>query len=434
MVEAKRKELSVRAERALLLGASFFRGDGGDKESFQELTKLAETAGAKVIQGVLQKRERIDPTYYIGRGKTLELASLCKERDIDVVICDDDLTPAQVRNLEHVLDTKVVDRSELILYIFATRAKTSQAQMQVELAQLEYTLPRLRRMWTHLDRIGGGIGIKGPGEKQLEVDRRLVSRKIYELKKKLRQIEGRREQQVSARRDHFRISLVGYTNAGKSTLMNALTHAGVLVEDKLFSTLDTRTRLLSLESGRKALLSDTVGFIKKLPHHLVASFHATLEEVRQADLLLHVVDMSSPAVIEQIKSVYEVLEELGCHRKPTILVLNKIDAPFDDVTLTLLKAKHPGSVTVSALSGQGLGELKEKIVDFFDKRCVELELTCGTAEGRLLAYLYEKGYVLSRKLDGHKLHFRILIEERYIPKLSKLASDLEIAEVSQARA
>ncbi|HHT9152760.1 MAG TPA: GTPase HflX [Candidatus Hypogeohydataceae bacterium YC40] len=427
MVQEKRKELSVRAERAILLGTLSLKGvANGDIE---ELNQLAKTAGVIVVENVLQRRDKIDPTYYIGRGKAEELATLCRDNDIDVVICDDDLTPAQVRNLEKLLNAKVVDRSELILYIFATRARTTQAQLQVELAQLEYTLPRLRRMWVHLDRIEGGIGTRGPGEKQLESDRRLVSKRIFDLRKKLKEIEGRRHQQVTARSGCLKVSLVGYTNAGKSTLMNALTQAGVLVEDRLFSTLDTKTRILHLENGRKALISDTVGFIKKLPHHLVSSFHATLEEVRQADLLLHVVDVSSSTALEQIKAVNEVLEELNCEQKPTLLVLNKADALTEQANLTFLKSLYPESAVISALTGEGIPELKKKIQDYFDRRCVELRLTCGAEDGKLTAYLYQKGHVLSQRLDGQKLSFHLLIEERYIPKISELASDVELSYV-----
>lgn len=426
MIELKKANPSVRAERALLLGA-ITSGNGSDADSLEELARLASTAGVRVVGGVTQKKHKIDPTYYIGKGKAIELATLCRDHAIDVVICDDDLTPAQVRNLEKILNSKVIDRSELILDIFAHRARTRQAQIQVELAQLEYTLPRLKRLWTHLDRYRGGIGTRGPGEKQLEVDRRLVSKKIYELKKKLREIEGHRRQEVAARKECFKVSLVGYTNAGKSTLMNALTDASILVEDRLFSTLDTKTRMLHLENGRKALLSDTVGFIKKLPHHLVASFHATLEEVRQADLLLHVVDVSSPAVIEQVRSVNDVLKELDSEKKPTILVLNKIDALKDDAVLTLFRAKHPHAVSVSALSGQGLEELKRKIVEFLEERCVEIKLTYAATNGKLSAYLYDKGYVLSKRLHGDRLHFHMLIEEKYIPKIRSLCGEAVIS-------
>ncbi|MCB7128488.1 MAG: GTPase HflX [Candidatus Brocadiales bacterium] len=427
MTELKKIDLSVRAERAFLIGVVSSRSRGCNKESLEELARLAKTAGAFIVDGTVQKKSRKDPTYYIGKGKALELASLCRDRKIDVVICDDDLAPAQVKNLETTLNSKVVDRSELILDIFAHRARTRQAQMQVELAQLEYTQPRLKRMWTHLDRYEGGIGTRGPGEKQLETDRRIVSKKIHELKKKLKEIEGHRRQEVASRKECFKVSLVGYTNAGKSTLMNALTEAAVPVEDKLFSTLDTKTRLLRLGHGREALLSDTIGFIKKLPHHLVASFHATLEEVRQADLLLHVVDVSSPSVLEQVAAADEALRELESEKKPTILVLNKTDIISDDTITTLFRAKYPHAISVSALTGWGLDELRGKIVEFIDEKCVDLKLTCGTADGRLSAYLYEKGCVLSKRTVHNKLHFHVLIEEKYIPIIKKLSSGAEVS-------
>ncbi|MEE9201446.1 MAG: GTPase HflX [Candidatus Brocadiales bacterium] len=427
MADLKKTKLSIRAERAFLLGVISPRTSPRNKESLDELARLATTAGARVIDGTLQKKLKKDPTYYVGKGKAHELASVCRDRKIDVVICDDDLAPSQIKNLEKVLNSKVIDRSELILDIFAHRARTRQAQIQVELAQLEYTQPRLKRLWTHLDRYEGGIGTRGPGEKQLETDRRLISRKIHELRKKLREIEDHRRQEVAARRECFKVSLVGYTNAGKSTLMNALTKAAMSVEDKLFSTLDTKTRLLRLGHGREILLSDTVGFIKKLPHHLVASFHATLEEVRQADLLLHVVDVSSPSVLEQVQSVNEVLKELGSEGKPTMLVLNKIDAVSDDTIPTLFIAKYPHAVPVSALKEEGLYELKKKMVAFLEENRVELKLTFGPADGKLTAYLYQKGRVLTKMTTGNKLHFHVLIEEKYIPIIRKLSSNVEIS-------
>ncbi len=425
MVELKRTDL--RAERAILIGALLPKNGVDEESSLCELERLAETAGAKVIESVIQKRQSIDPSYYIGKGKALELAAMCSAMDVDVIICDDDLTPAQVRNLERIINTKVVDRSELILHIFATRAKTNQAKLQVELAQLEYTLPRLRRMWTHLSRIEGGIGTRGPGEKQIESDRRIVAKKINNLKRKLREGEKRKARLVEARKDYFTVSLVGYTNAGKSTLLNALTDADAFVEDKLFSTLDTKTRMCKLSDGSKVLLSDTVGFIRKLPHQLISSFHATLEEVRSADLLLHVVDISSPVAVEQADAVNVVLNELGCSDKTTIMALNKADAIKDESLSTFFRNKYSDCILMSALKGYGLSELKQRIIEHLGKNQVEINLKCSTGNGKLIAYLFENGRILSREFKDETVSFHILISEKHLAKLHKFGSnDIQI--------
>jgi GTP-binding protein HflX len=428
MVELKRTDLSVRAERAILLHTILHKDN---KDSLAELMSLAKTAGVKVLDSVVQRRRKVDPTFYIGKGKVSQLAELCKNKEIDVVICDDDLAPAQVSNLEKVIDTKVIDRSELILDIFASRAKTAQAKLQVELAQLEYTKPRLKRMWSHLSRIEGGIGTRGPGEKQLEVDKRLLSKRLLVLKKRLGQIEKRRKHQAKARKEYTTVSLVGYTNAGKSTLMNRLTDAGVFVEDKLFATLDTKTSLCKLENGKKVILSDTVGFIRKLPHHLITSFEATLEEVRWADFLLHVVDVSSPDVIGQVDTVNNVLKELECDKKPTIMVLNKVDVLKDSSIITLFQNKYDNIVTISALTGQGLEKLKKEMVSFANKGCTEIKLECGVGDGRLLAYIYENGRVLNRTFTNSSVHFHIVIEEKNLSKLYQLGGeDLTVTHIS----
>jgi len=395
MVELKRTDLSVRAERAILL-YTLLHKDKNDEAPLEELKSLAETAGAKVLDSVVQRRRKVDPSHYIGKGKVSQLAELCKDKEIDVVICDDDLAPAQVSNLEKIIDTKVIDRSELILDIFAARAKTAQAKLQVELAQLEYTRPRLKRMWSHLSRIEGGIGTRGPGEKQLEVDKRLVSKRVLTLKKRLAQVTDRRKRQAKSRKEHTTVSLVGYTNSGKSTLMNRLTEAGVLVEDKLFATLDTKTSICDLGNGRKVILSDTVGFIRKLPHHLISSFEATLEEVIWADFLLHVVDVSSPDVIEQVKAANNVLKELDCSKKPSIMVLNKVDVLKNSSIVTFFQSKYDNVVTISALNGNGLEKLKQEIVSFANRGVTEIKLECDASDGKLLAYIYEHSQVLKR--------------------------------------
>ncbi len=419
MVELKRTDLSVRAERAILL-YTLLHKDKNDEAPLEELKSLAETAGAKVLDSVVQRRRKVDPSHYIGKGKVSQLAELCRDKKIDVVICDDDLAPAQVSNLEKVIDTKVIDRSELILDIFAARAKTAQAKLQVELAQLEYTRPRLKRMWSHLSRIEGGIGTRGPGEKQLEVDKRLLSKRVLALKKRLGQVTERRKRQAKSRKEHTTVSLVGYTNSGKSTLMNKLTEAGVLVEDKLFATLDTKTSICDLGSGKRVILSDTVGFIRKLPHHLISSFEATLEEVIWADFLLHVVDVSSPDVIEQVKAVDKVLKELECSNKPLIMVLNKVDVLKDSSIITFFQSKYDNVVTISALTGSGLEKLKQEMVNFANKGVTEIKLECNASNGKLLAYIYEHSQVLNRTFINSDVNLHIIINERNLSKLYKL--------------
>ena len=353
-----------------------------------EIRGLATTAGAVIVGELTQKRHEIQLATYIGTGKLTELHDLVQATDADVVIFDNDLSPAQARNLEKALKVKVLDRSEVILDIFATRAQTVEARLQVELAQLEYSMPRLKQMWTHLSRQAvGGIGLRGPGETQLEVDRRLVSNRIRDLKQKLAEVQARKEREVKSRAAEHTVSLVGYTNAGKSQLMNTLTKAGVYVQNQLFSTLDTRTRQWRIRDWGRVLLSDTVGFIRDLPHHLVASFKATLSEARYAKLLLHVVDASSPQAKEHIQAVNSVLKELGCDAKPTILVLNKIDKLADRTALQVLEVHHPRAVAVSGLTGEGVSQLEEAVMDALAADFAEAEVVTHAGNGRVLAFL-----------------------------------------------
>jgi len=324
------------------------------------LESLTLTAGAEVVDRILQRRDAIDPGTFLSRGKIDTLRAMSEENRVDLVVFDDELSPAQVRNLEKRLETKILDRNELILAIFADRARTREARLQVELAQLEYLLPRLTRMWGHLSRQQGGIGTRGPGETQLEVDRRRVREKIAFLKRKLEGVEKERRVQRARRTRVHRTALVGYTNAGKSTLLNALTGADVLAENKLFATLDATTRRYRFPEGGVTLFTDTVGFIRKLPHHLVASFRSTLEEVVEADLLLHVVDASSPHAERQIEAVLRVLEEIEAASVPTITVLNKVDAAPED-RVTGLIARHSGAIPVSAELRQGLDALRAAV-------------------------------------------------------------------------
>eukprot|EP00913_Durusdinium_trenchii_P028286 g26514.t1 len=356
-------------------------------------------------------RERPHPATCLGRGKLEELAQLVQATDAELVAFDNNLSPAQSRNIEKETDKVIVDRSEVILDIFASRARTYEAKLQVELAQLLYFRPRLKRLWTHLERIEGGVGAgRGPGEKQLETDRRLLDRRVAELRRKLAAVEKRRERTVAGRDEHLTVSLVGYTNAGKSTLMNALTDADVYVADKLFATLDTRTRKWTLPNWGDVLLSDTVGFVRDLPHHLVASFKSTLEEARHAGLLLHVVDAGDPDADKQIETVNKVLDELGVDNKNAILVLNKVDTVTDRTTIDVLRAHHENVITVSAVTRQGLPRLTEMVAERLSDGYVDAEVETSVGNGRLMAYLAQHAEVNNTEYsndDRAVIHCRI---------------------------
>lgn len=426
MSEPQRTKLSVRKERAVLVGVVLPGDDHGGEEPLSELERLAQTAGARVADCILQKRRSINPNSYIGPGKAKELRDLCKHHEANAVLCDHDLSPAQIRSLEEITETKVVDRSELILDIFATRAKTRQAKVQVELAQMEYTFPRLTRMWSHLDRHGGGIGTRGPGERQLESDRRAHLRRIRDLKRELDHIATRTHREIAARRDQFTVCLVGYTNAGKSTLLRALTGARTFIGDRLFATLDTKTRVWRLGGKHKVLLSDTVGFIHRLPHHLVASFHATLEAATQADLLCHVVDISHPDCFHQAETVRQVLDEIGCRHQPLLHVFNKIDAARSSSEAELLAAtcdEPPGRapscgppVRISALRGDGLDALRERVLDVVGRGESRVTVSAHCRNGRLFARLHQLASVIATTQQDE----RLIIEARIQP--SRLAA------------
>jgi len=346
-----------KAERAVLVGHA--GRDGRDlPRSLEELRRLADTAGARVLGELVQRRGGVHPPTFLGKGKLADLKALVGELEADLVLFNDDLSPSQVRNLEKALEAKVVDRSELILDIFARRARSRESRLQVELAQLQYTLPRLTGMWKHLERQAGGIGTRGPGETQLETDRRIVREKIARLKQALEGVERERETQRRRRRGHFRAALVGYTNAGKSTLFNALTRAAVFVEDRLFATLDATTRQMVSPARQLALLTDTVGFIRKLPHHLVASFHSTLVEAVEADLLIHIVDAADPDLRRQMEAVDAVLEDLLAEPRPTVLVFNKLDLVAEEESVAGIEAEFPEAFLVSAKTGAGLDALR----------------------------------------------------------------------------
>jgi GTP-binding protein HflX len=433
-LEKLRQTLRVRKERAVLVAAILRKSTvpgtpyGGrltaepigphthsDGDDLAELTALAESAGAVVVDRFQQKIRTINPTTYIGKGKAAQLAERAKRFKADVAIFDNDLSPRQIRELEEITAVKVLDRSELILDIFATRAKTKQAKLQVELAQLEYTYPRLTRMWSHLDSVAGaggataagavgGIGTRGPGEQQLEIDRRLVSKRIIDLKRELTNIDNRRIREIDARRGMFKICIVGYTNAGKSTLLNALTNAGVIVEDRLFATLDTRTRKWTPAKGVEVLISDTVGFVKNLPHQLVASFKATLEEAVNADLLLHIVDVSNPDALKQIESVNNVLAEIGCGEAPILEVLNKVDIVKKIGELEMLQTLFPDAVCISAKTGFGLEKLSEAVSAKYKGDELLLQVSSSQSNGKVQSFLRAYGQVLKEQYsDGSVL-------------------------------
>ena len=368
------------------------------EDNLDELEQLAWTAGAKTIERVIQSRTRIDPATYIGSGKVKEIGQMAAERDADLVIFDDDLAPVQIRNLEQDIDCKLMDRSGLILDVFASRASTSAAKTQVEVAQLEYLRSRLTRRWTHLSRQKGGIGTKGPGEAQIETDRRIIDKRIATLKDKLEKIDRQRQTQRKQRDRLTRVSLVGYTNAGKSTLMNALADdTDVFAEDRLFATLDATTRKIFLDDSKPVLLSDTVGFIRKLPHNLIESFKSTLDEVRESDILIHVVDVTSPRYESQIEVVKETLEELGAEDKPTVTVFNKIDLFEGKGIPPGLEERYPRVNFVSATRGIGISDLKESLLELVDENYVEREITIPAAEAETLAFLHRVGEVESKE-------------------------------------
>jgi GTP-binding protein HflX len=406
-----------KLERAVVVG---FGKKGGNRnivnEHLNELTSLANTAGAEIIETYYQELESVNPATAIGKGKAEEIAEFISNNDIQLALFDEDLTPAQVKNLGKLFDVKIIDRSALILDIFARRAQSVEAKTQVELAQLQYMLPRLTRMWTHLSKQFGGIGTKGPGETQIETDRRIIKTSIQKLQKKLLEIDTQREQQRKGRENLPRFALVGYTNAGKSTLMNAITSSGVYVEDKLFATLDTTVRSFELPSGKKALLSDTVGFIRKLPANLVASFRSSLAEASEADFLIHIVDVSNPFFRDHIHVVNETLENLNFINKPEIIVFNKIDILEDKSSLNILEQEYPFSILLSASKGINVSNLYTMMQKFIDEFSEKILLLLPYNESHLLTKIYEQSDILVRNDsdDGYELTLKVNKEQKKI--------------------
>ncbi|MFH1759591.1 MAG: GTPase HflX [bacterium] len=365
MIEIRKKNI----ENAVLVGLHTNNYSKQEiRENIYELSLLANTAGAIIKNTVIQSRAAIDPAYFIGRGKTEQIAGMVKSDNIDLIVFDDDLSPAQIKNVEKITNTRVIDRSTLILDIFARHARTSESKIQVELAQLNYLLPRLTGAWTHFSKQHGGIGTRGPGETQLEVDRRLVQKRISDLKHKLKHIEKNRIEQSKKRSEMFRASLIGYTNTGKSTLLNQLSKAGAYTADKLFATLDATTRRCRISDSGTILISDTVGFIRKLPHHLIASFQSTLDVVRQADLLIHVIDPMHPFFKDQMITVNQVLFSLGCSNVPCHTAVNKSDCIKDQDIIRRLKIEFKGVSIISAKNGSGINELKNTLGKYLVRR------------------------------------------------------------------
>ncbi len=418
------KNSDIDKEKVLLVGIYGLSSEKFQaEEHLEELALLTDTAGGIPVAKVLQQRNRPDVSSYVGKGKLTELKGQMSALGAKTIIFDDDLSPTQIRNVEKVTDAKVLDRSALILDIFASRAQTAAAKTQVELAQLQYLLPRLTRYWTHLSRQSGGIGTKGPGETQIETDRRIIGQRIGVLKSKLEKLDKQRTTQRKSRDKMTRVSLVGYTNAGKSTLMNALTDSGVFAENRLFATLDSTVRRHQLRT-HEILLSDTVGFIRKLPHHLVQSFKSTLDEVREADLLIHLVDGSSSMVHEYIEVVKQTLKELKSNNKQTLLVFNKVDR-MDDEQHEMLRGEYPNALYISAIRGIGLSELEEAIEQEIESNYIQVDLDIPIQAYKAVAFIHEHAHVENEKYTGEFVHINCRIDEKDFKQLSKMLNTIE---------
>lgn len=417
-------EIEQMEERVILVGVSGQEPDAANcglrdftEDSVLELAELVKTAGAVIVGTMIQKRELVHPGTYVGTGKVAELAAMVRELEATGIVCDDELSPAQLKNLEAALDTKVMDRTLIILDIFAARATTSEGKIQVELAQLKYRLSRLAGLGRSMSRLGGGIGTRGPGEKKLEMDRRLIKNRIAQLNRELKEVRQHREI-TRARRVREQIpvaAIVGYTNAGKSTLLNRLTDAGVLEEDKLFATLDPTTRALALSGRQEILLTDTVGFIRKLPHHLIEAFRSTLEEAKYADYILHVVDASNPQRDQQMHIVYDTLYQLDIKDKTIITLFNKQDAVMDSEPLRDFKADH--TLAISAREGTGLEELKELLARLLRENKVLVERTVAYADAGILQQIRSKGELLQEEYRPEGIYIRAYVPMELYGKL-----------------
>ncbi len=411
METGQRETASVVLEKAIIATVIFPDSNIDPHDPLGEIRALTDTAGAVVVDTLTQKRKKPDLTTFMGKGKVRELAEMVKAHDAQVIIFDNDLRPSQIGNIQEIVECKVLDRSEIILDIFAARAQTHEAKLQVELAQLQYTYPRLRAMWSHLDRLGGGgIGTRGPGEQQLETDRRIVQRKKIELQKEIEEVQQRKTREVEKRNvSHYTVGLVGYTNAGKSTLFNTSTHGGAYADDKLFATLTSRTRKWNLGDGDQAMLTDTVGFVKDLPHHLVASFRATLEEAIHADLLLIVLDISHPRAKQQLETVQKVLDAVGAKDSKRLLLLNKTDLLHSNAELLLIQQEYPDAIPISAKTGVGIEDVVEFIKEQLKGKNLSLTLQVDMADGKTINFLETRATVTDRQYENQYVTMQVKI-------------------------
>ena len=403
-------------EKVILVGVSEQDGDDAE-DSVAELAELVKTAGAVVVGTLIQKRELIHPGTYVGIGKVQEIRQLIEETGATGIVCDDELSPAQLRNLEDLLDTKVMDRTLIILDIFAARATTSEGKIQVELAQLKYRLGRLAGLGRSMSRLGGGIGTRGPGEKKLEMDRRLIKDRIAQLNRELKEVRQHRDiTRAQRERNHIPVAaIVGYTNAGKSTLLNRMTDAGVLEEDKLFATLDPTTRILELPGQQEILLTDTVGFIRKLPHHLIEAFRSTLEEAKYADYIIHVVDASNPQREKQMHIVYETLHNLEVKDKPIITLFNKQDKVTEQEPFRDFRADH--MLSISAVKGQGLDEVKELLCELLRENKILLERVIPYQNAGIIQQIRKQGELLKEEYQADGIYVQAYVPMELYGKL-----------------
>ena len=413
---AKPQEIEEIEEKVILVGVSEQEGDDAE-DSVTELAELVKTAGATVVGTLIQKRETIHPGTYVGTGKVEEIAQLIAQTGATGIVCDDELSPAQLRNLENMLDTKVMDRTLIILDIFAARATTSEGKIQVELAQLKYRLSRLSGLGKTMSRLGGGIGTRRPGEKKLEIDRRLINDRIAQLNRELKEVVKHREitRAKRAKSEVPVVAIVGYTNAGKSTLLNQLTDAEVLEEDKLFATLDPTTRMLELDGHQQVLLTDTVGFIRKLPHHLIEAFKSTLEEAKYADYIFHVVDASNPQMDKQMHIVYETLDHLGVKNKKMVTLFNKMDQSTEEEPLQDFRADH--ILQISAANNQGLDEIKALLQEMLREDKVYIERVIPYAQAGIIQLVREKGELVSEEYIPEGIEIKAYVPMEVYGKL-----------------